>query len=53
MTGQYAYKEASGPFGFAAGDVMEVLEEVDQNWIRVKKADGAEGLAPVNYVANH
>lgn len=46
----YAYDSKKG-FSFGPGDMLEVVQEVDSNWWRVKKAGGGpEGLAPINYL---
>ena len=47
----HPYTAPSGPaFEFARGEVMEVVAMIDKNWIRVRKADGVAGIAPVNYL---
>ncbi len=56
MEAQFDY-DSGNPDGlaFSVGEIMQVLEQVDENWISVRKVKGgarAEGLAPMNYVKN-
>eukprot|EP00050_Salpingoeca_kvevrii_P001850 m.181660 g.181660 ORF g.181660 m.181660 type:complete len:1485 (-) comp10474_c0_seq19:207-4661(-) len=54
VVAQYSYtSQQEDDIAFEPGDEMTVLEEVDSNWIRVRKDGGgprSEGLAPTNYV---
>ena len=53
VKGLHSYTHAGGKFFFHKGDLMEIVDVVDQNWIKARRFDGGkciEGLAPLNYV---
>ena len=48
----FAYSDSKG-LSFVPGDVLEVLQKVDSNWLQVRTTHAepkGEGLAPANYV---
>ncbi len=54
VKGLHSYQQAGSKFNFHKGDLMEVIEIVDQNWVRARRFDAGnclEGLAPLNYVS--
>lgn len=47
----YAYnKDHPLDFNFDAGDLLDFVAHVDENWTRVRRADGSEGIAPNNFM---
>ncbi|KAL6725356.1 hypothetical protein Aduo_007415 [Ancylostoma duodenale] len=51
MTAAYDYSSGvSGDLEFKAGDTIEVIAHLDQDWIR-GRVNGQEGLAPMSFLA--
>jgi len=48
----YAPTQA-GDLCVSAGEVLDVLEDTEPNWWKVRRADGEVGFVPSNYVASY
>ncbi|XP_071957132.1 dynamin-binding protein-like isoform X2 [Antedon mediterranea] len=44
--------DADGDLGFNKGEVIEIIAQVDENWLR-GSIDGKEGIFPLAYVTHH
>ena len=50
-TAVYEYEAAEqGEIGFAEGEMIEEIDQVDEGWWKGKNVRGEEGLFPSNYV---
>lgn len=50
-TAIYEYEAAEdGEVGFAEGEMIEEIQQIDEGWWQGKNARGEEGLFPANYV---